>query len=67
MAEAQKSLEQTPTWAVFLVATVFVVASLLVERGLKFLGRVREFSISCPQFDLQLFVDIQLLVYPPFV
>jgi hypothetical protein len=59
MAEAQKSLEQTPTWAVFLVATVFVVASLVVERGIKFLGRVREIPISCPQFYLHLFVDIQ--------
>ncbi|KAG0566659.1 hypothetical protein KC19_7G079800 [Ceratodon purpureus] len=34
----QKSLEQTPTWAVAAVCTVFVVASLIVERLLKYLG-----------------------------
>lgn len=34
----QKSLEQTPTWAVAAVCTVFVVASLLVERVLKYMG-----------------------------
>jgi hypothetical protein len=38
--EMEKSLEQTPTWAVALVCTVFVVASLLVERGLHNLGQV---------------------------
>ncbi|KAG0555430.1 hypothetical protein KC19_12G168400 [Ceratodon purpureus] len=37
--ELEKSLEQTPTWAVALVCTVFVVASLLVERGLHSLGQ----------------------------
>lgn len=36
----QKSLEQTPTWAVAAVCTVFVVASLLVERVLKYMGNV---------------------------
>lgn len=68
MAEAQKSLEQTPTWAVFLVATVFVVASLVVERGIKFLGRVREifYFLALPHFHLQLlFVDIQLITRLP--
>lgn len=37
--ETEKSLEQTPTWAVAAVCTVFVVCSLLVERGLFSFGR----------------------------
>lgn len=37
----EKSLEETPTWAVALVCTVFVVASLLLERALNALGKVR--------------------------
>lgn len=40
--EEQKSLEQTPTWAVATVCTVFVVASLLLERGIHALGRVSD-------------------------
>lgn len=39
--EEEKSLEDTPTWAVAAVCAVFVVVSLMVERGLKYLGRVR--------------------------
>jgi mlo protein len=42
MAEEQKSLEQTPTWALATVATVFVVVSLLLERGINCLGRKLE-------------------------
>lgn len=34
-----KSLEQTPTWAVAAVCTVFVVCSLAAERGLFKFGR----------------------------
>ncbi|KAG0581803.1 hypothetical protein M758_3G010600 [Ceratodon purpureus] len=34
-----KSLEQTPTWAVAVVCTVFVVASLLLERAIHRLGK----------------------------
>ncbi|XP_024384762.1 MLO-like protein 15 isoform X1 [Physcomitrium patens] len=37
--EEEKSLEDTPTWAVAAVCAVFVVVSLMVERGLKYLGR----------------------------
>lgn len=37
--ESEKSLEQTPTWAVATVCTVFVVCSLLVERGIFSFGR----------------------------
>ncbi|XP_073386688.1 MLO-like protein 15 isoform X2 [Physcomitrium patens] len=37
--EEEKTLEKTPSWAVALVCTVFVVASLLVERGIHKLGR----------------------------
>ncbi|CAM6026264.1 unnamed protein product [Sphagnum balticum] len=42
MAEQQKSLEQTPSWAVATVATVFVIVSLLLERGINCLGRKLE-------------------------
>lgn len=35
----QKSLEQTPTWTVAVVCTVFVIASLLVERLIHRLGQ----------------------------
>jgi mlo protein len=38
--EEDRSLEQTPTWVVALVATVFVVASLLLERAIHRLGKV---------------------------
>jgi hypothetical protein len=44
--EEQKSLEQTPTWAVATVCTVFVVASLLVERGINALGRVSDINFT---------------------
>lgn len=36
---SEKSLEQTPTWAVATVCTVFVVCSVLVERGIFSFGR----------------------------
>lgn len=42
--DEQKSLEQTPTWAVAAVCTVFVVASLVVERLIKYLGNVKRRS-----------------------
>jgi hypothetical protein len=38
--EEDRSLEQTPTCVVALVATVFVVASLLLERAIHRLGKV---------------------------
>jgi hypothetical protein len=44
--EAEKSLEQTPTWAVASVCTVFVVCSLLVERGIFSFGRVSSNHIT---------------------
>ncbi len=46
MAEEERSLEQTPTWAVAAVATVFVLVSLLLERGLHRLGKVKALSVS---------------------
>ncbi len=46
MAEEERSLEQTPTWAVATVATVFVLVSLLLERGLHRLGKVNAPSVS---------------------
>jgi hypothetical protein len=46
MAEEERSLEQTPTWAVASVATVFVLVSLLLERGLHRLGKVKALSVS---------------------
>lgn len=42
----QKSLEQTPTWTVAVVCTVFVIASLLVERLIHRLGQVLRCSIA---------------------
>jgi hypothetical protein len=39
----ERSLEQTPTWVVATVATVFVLASLLLERAIYRLGKVSQF------------------------
>jgi preprotein translocase subunit SecF len=38
--EIEMGLEQTTTWAVATVCTIFVVASLLVEAGINQLGKV---------------------------
>jgi hypothetical protein len=38
--EIEMGLEQTTTWAVATVCTIFVVASLLVETGINQLGKV---------------------------
>ncbi len=54
MAEQQKSLEQTPAWAVATVATVFVVVSLLLERGINCLGRVSSISNFAASLSLSL-------------
>ena len=39
--QSHESLEYTPTWVVAAVCTIFVVISLLVERFLHYLGKVR--------------------------
>lgn len=36
----EKNLEQTPSWVVAVVCSVFVIASLLLERGIHKLGKV---------------------------
>ena len=36
------TLEQTPTWAVAAVCTLIVLVSLIVERLINLLGRVRK-------------------------
>jgi hypothetical protein len=59
MAEEERSLEQTPTWAVAAVATVFVLVSLLLERGLHRLGKVKA--------SLSLSLSLSLCATVPFL
>lgn len=37
----ERSLKETPTWAVALVCTVFILLSILIEHGIHILGKVR--------------------------
>jgi hypothetical protein len=64
MAEEERSLEQTPTWAVAAVATVFVLVSLLLERGLHRLGKVKA-SLSL-SLSLSLSVPPRLFLMKKF-
>lgn len=41
MAEEENSLEYTPTWVVAFICFIIVLLSLLAERGLHHLGKVR--------------------------
>lgn len=36
----ERSLKETPTWAVALVCAVFVIVSIIIEHGIDKLGKV---------------------------
>lgn len=36
-----RSLQETPTWAVAIVCGVFVIISIIIEHGIHSLGKVR--------------------------
>lgn len=40
-AAGERSLQETPTWAVALVCAVFVIVSVLIEHGIESLAKVR--------------------------
>lgn len=42
-AYGDRSLKETPTWAVALVSAVFVIISILIEHGIHSLGKVQFF------------------------
>ena len=46
----ERSLEQTPTWAVAVVCSAFVIVSLLIEQAIHHFGTVR----FCLQHTVQL-------------
>ncbi|MFS8020380.1 hypothetical protein Hanom_Chr15g01414891 [Helianthus anomalus] len=37
---SERSLEETPTWAVALVCAVFIIISVIIEHGIHSLGKV---------------------------
>ena len=39
-AAGERSLQETPTWAVALVCAVFVIVSVLIEHGIESLAKV---------------------------
>jgi len=39
-ATAERSLKETPTWAVAAVCSVFIIISVLIEHGIHSLGKV---------------------------
>ncbi|MFS8006159.1 hypothetical protein Hanom_Chr14g01245991 [Helianthus anomalus] len=39
MSSLERSLEETPTWAVASVCAVFIIISVLIERGIHSLGK----------------------------
>ncbi|KAF5767095.1 hypothetical protein HanXRQr2_Chr14g0620351 [Helianthus annuus] len=39
MSLLERSLEETPTWAVASVCAVFIIISVLIERGIHSLGK----------------------------
>ena len=41
-AAGERTLKETPTWAVALVCAVFVIVSILMEHGIESLAKVRE-------------------------
>lgn len=45
-AYGDRSLKETPTWAVALVSAVFVIISILIEHGIHSLGKVQFFLVS---------------------
>jgi len=64
----ERSLEQTPTWAVAVVCSAFVIISLLIEQAIHHVGTVRfcqhtlQFNIllrSCTGFGLIVFGILQ--------
>lgn len=40
-AYGERSLKETPTWAVAVVCAVFVIISIIIERGIHSLGKVQ--------------------------
>lgn len=40
----ERSLKETPTWAVALVCAVFVIISVIIEHGIHSLAQVKFFS-----------------------
>lgn len=40
-----RSLQETPTWAVAAVCAVFVIVSIVIEHGIHSLGKVIHFHI----------------------
>lgn len=47
----ERSLEQTPTWAVTVVCSAFVIISLLIDRAIHHAGTVR-FCQHTLQFNI---------------
>lgn len=45
-AAGDRSLKETPTWAVALVSAIFVIISVLIEQAIYSLGKVTPLMIS---------------------
>ena len=55
-APGERTLKETPTWAVALVCAVFVIISVLIEHAIHSLGKVFLHSFShSPSYFLFLF------------
>ena len=53
-----KTLQNTPTWAVAAVCAVFVVLSVLIEHGIHSLGKVSDSYIGLIKICAQLYIFV---------
>lgn len=62
MAIKERSLEETPTWAVAVVCFVLLFISIMIEYFLHFIGHVRIFFIFIfPNLPFSLFAFLQMI------
>lgn len=49
----ERSLEETPTWAVAVVCAVIVIISILLEHGIHSLGKVNTYNHTTVNLDIR--------------
>ena len=58
----ERSLEQTPTWAVAVVCSAFVIVSLLIEQAIHHFGTVRFYQHTV-QFNILKMFCVDFWIY----
>lgn len=49
-AAKERSLEQTPTWAVAVVCFILVLVSIIIEYIIHLIGKVRIWTCTCSKY-----------------